>query len=376
MLNDASLLPLIELIYDAALNPEVWPEFGHALCRVVPSTDFNIHAVDLFTNKAHVAYTQQPPETMQLYFEKYHAINPLITRTQGQTWTGQILRSHYICPPEEFETTDYYQQFFQHLNLFHAINAMVLSEQEITGNLSLARSREMGIYTDAEAAAITLLMPHLQRAFRIGRLLDGLRAEREVLRETLSRAPHGVLALGATGRPILINDSARGILDQNDGLTLNGQGQIQASAPADQRRLSSLIEAVSRRAGELPPDGGLLTINRPSGARPLSLLIAPLGTQAAQQNFHQPTVLIFITDPERPRQDIEAALRHRYALTPAEARLASILAQGKNLVEAAHQLGITSNTARTHAKRIFQKTGTKRQSDLVQLVLNSPPIPK
>ncbi len=61
-----------------------------------------------------------------------------------------------------------------------------------------------------------------------------------------------------------------------------------------------------------------------------------------------------------------------YGLTRAESRLAAKLAQGRSLDEAAAMLNITTQTARGYIKRILGKTGTKRQVELVRLLLLSP----
>ena len=119
-----------------------------------------------------------------------------------------------------------------------------------------------------------------------------------------------------------------------------------------------------------------MQIERPSGLQSYSLLIAPLNLELSQLNYQQAAALIFITDPEARAEPSAQNLQQLYDLTPAETRLATILAQGKNIVEAATELGVTQNTARTHLKHIFQKTGMKRQSELVQLLLNSPAVLK
>ncbi|MGE0419680.1 MAG: helix-turn-helix transcriptional regulator, partial [Acetobacteraceae bacterium] len=64
-----------------------------------------------------------------------------------------------------------------------------------------------------------------------------------------------------------------------------------------------------------------------------------------------------------------------YGLTPAETRLLALLGQDLSLDETAATLGITMPTARTHLQRIFQKTNTNRQSQLVRLVLSALPRP-
>jgi len=57
-----------------------------------------------------------------------------------------------------------------------------------------------------------------------------------------------------------------------------------------------------------------------------------------------------------------------FGLSPAEARLASFLANGASLEEAALQFGISRETVRNQLKAVFAKTDTHRQSELVALL--------
>ncbi len=81
---------------------------------------------------------------------------------------------------------------------------------------------------------------------------------------------------------------------------------------------------------------------------------------------------IFISDPELVILSNEERLLQLYGLTRAESRLAAKIAQGRSLEEAAAMLNITTETARSYIKRILGKTGTKRQVELVRLLLLSP----
>ena len=60
-----------------------------------------------------------------------------------------------------------------------------------------------------------------------------------------------------------------------------------------------------------------------------------------------------------------------YALTPVETRLACLLARGVSLAEAAEAMHVREQTARSYLKQIFLKTETKRQAELVWLMLKS-----
>ena len=78
---------------------------------------------------------------------------------------------------------------------------------------------------------------------------------------------------------------------------------------------------------------------------------------------------VFLSDPEATAETRPETLQRLFKLTPAEARLAASVGEGSSLAEAANQLGIGRETARTHLKRIFSKTGTRRQSELVRLLV-------
>lgn len=367
------VLHLIGVIYDAATQPDLWPDFANKLCQVIPSTDSNIAAVDLIRDRVHVSFSMSPPEFLHLYFTRYHDLNPYWHRDLPFMQTGRIFKSHETCPPEEFEQTEFYREFFSKQNLFHMLSVNILKEGDIAGNLALVRAKEMGIYTNEEAHLLSLLVPHLQRAFRIGQMLEGLRLERTLLNQTLAKLPQGALIVSRAGKVVFANPSAEQVLARQDGLMLDRQGALQAAFASAHKQLRQLIENAGQPASVLPAHcGGLFQLERPSGLRPLSLLIAPLNLEISHFNYHQPSVLIFINDPEQQTEAVEERLQHLYNLTPAEAKLAIVLIRGKNVIEAAVELGVSPNTARTHLKRIFQKTGTHRQSELVNLLLNSP----
>ena len=62
-------------------------------------------------------------------------------------------------------------------------------------------------------------------------------------------------------------------------------------------------------------------------------------------------------------------LQCHFGLTPAEARLALHLVAGETLRSAEVKLSISYETARTCLKKIFRKTGTCRQAELVLIIL-------
>jgi DNA-binding CsgD family transcriptional regulator len=78
---------------------------------------------------------------------------------------------------------------------------------------------------------------------------------------------------------------------------------------------------------------------------------------------------VYITDPGQIPQRPEATLSLMYGLTPAEAKVAALIARGLSGRQAADKLEVSYNTLKTHLKRAFVKTGTNNQGALIRLMV-------
>src|SRR5207247_10282806 len=133
------------------------------------------------------------------------------------------------------------------------------------------------------------------------------------------------------------------------------------------RELTQLALVARNAKGSYP--GGAIALTRRRSERPLHLLIAPLPRYRAVLPEPRAACIVFVSDPDlHPEPDDELLQRH-YGLTATEARVAALLVQGMNVKRVAEEMNVTLNTTRTHLKRVFAKTNTKRQSELVTLVL-------
>lgn len=79
-------------------------------------------------------------------------------------------------------------------------------------------------------------------------------------------------------------------------------------------------------------------------------------------------ILIRVLQPAQIHETVEAILQAEFGLSQSEARLAHQLAVTGSVAETIELLDITRNTMKTHLRRIFDKTGTHTQLELVQLV--------
>jgi len=78
--------------------------------------------------------------------------------------------------------------------------------------------------------------------------------------------------------------------------------------------------------------------------------------------------ILTVDDPQRMIDRNVDEVAEACGLTPTEARILGLIVKGMDTVAAARELGIARTTARTHLQRLFAKTGTARQSELVRFV--------
>ncbi|WP_447725963.1 helix-turn-helix transcriptional regulator [Sphingomonas koreensis] len=172
-------------------------------------------------------------------------------------------------------------------------------------------------------------------------------------------APERPPVTGCDSPVILMIDRHRRLLDctPTGSLMLDGQGllacefgRITVNLRHDQARLDHSIHiAMEEGSADLSLAGRWAEIVR-------------LGSANGEGRL----LLIFRRVEDGTRHVEQAA--QRFGLTSAEHRLLKLLFEGMSLAGAALSLGIARTTARTHLQRIFDKTGSRRQSDLVRCV--------
>src|SRR5579862_3103146 len=188
--------------------------------------------------------------------------------------------------------------------------------------------------------------------------------------EALDLVNVGLLVTSAAGQLLLANRSAEQILDTRDGLELTPRGTIRTSLKSTPA-LNVLLDAAGKSQPSESNDS-IVAIRRPSGKRPLTLVIRAVQAVASSTTDpSSPTALVFILDPEFNVGTAEDELRQLYGLTSTEACLANLLMEGKTLDDCCEILEIRRSTARTHLQHVFEKVGVQRQSELVSLLLKS-----
>jgi DNA-binding CsgD family transcriptional regulator len=174
----------------------------------------------------------------------------------------------------------------------------------------------------------------------------------------------GVLLVDSALHLRLTSRAGTEMLRAADGLAVE-RDRLACADRAAHRRLRQLVAMAAE------PDGpvGSVAVPRPSGARPYLLTVMPLRDERAWLGTPRACALVLAIDPARCRPASAERLCERYRLTAAEARTALALLDAERLRDVAERLGVSLPTVRTTLQRVFNKTDTHRQPELVWLLL-------
>lgn len=290
---------------------------------------------------------------------------------------GRILSDVEVITPSTFEASPIYNDFLRP----YGVRYTLFGNAAIAPGLGLAqafmREKRARPFDAEHVRLLTSLGPHLRRALQLRQLIRGLDDELGDLRRALDVAPCPVAVLDGKGRLLGGNALAHHVLAVGDGLRLRRQA-VEAQLPGEGQRLvaavaqaAALAEGTPRRKSPHPPPAAV-QISRQHG-RPLGVVLIPLRPSSLlrEAGGRSARILAVIYDPDTAPTVNTALVAQLHGLTVTEALLASALAQGKSLAQFATERGCTQQTARTHLKRVLDKTGTHRQAELVTLLLGN-----
>jgi DNA-binding CsgD family transcriptional regulator/PAS domain-containing protein len=241
-----------------------------------------------------------------------------------------------------------------------------------TGGVSIAFDGRDDAAPRAGLALLNLMAPYLRRAMAANLHLRTESVREQGLAAALDRMPSAVFLLTQQSRVVFANRRAEHLLGEHDGLVVVN-GELAGAQPADTRALRRLVgEAGQAAAGRVPSGPDAVSIARPSGKPPLSVLAAPVRELDARMMLPEaPVTMLIVTDPHEACESPSRAacrLGTLFGLTPSEAKVALLVALGMSGPEAAGELGIGPGTVHAHLKSVFAKTGVRRQSGLARLL--------
>ncbi|MFL4967812.1 MAG: helix-turn-helix transcriptional regulator [Xanthobacteraceae bacterium] len=359
---------LIGEIYDAALDPDLWPGVLEKGCRFVGGVASNLYSEDSAAKTGNIHYTWGVDRHYgRLYYDKYIKFNPFTT-AQLFFDIEQIISVGDIMPYEEFRETLFYKEWAQPQGWVDAASAVLDKSATSYAAVSVIRHEGDGLVDDETRWRMSLLVPHVRRAVLIGKVIELHKAEASTLADTLDGLTAGMFLVDKTGRIVHANESGHVMIGDARFVRAAG-GRLVAT---DGRANQSLQDIFA--AAECGDDAvGVKGISVPLPARAGQEHVAhvlPLtaGMRRRAGASYAAVAAVFVRkatlDVPSPLETV--AKRHR--LTPSELRVLLAIVEIGGVPEVANALGISETTVKTHLRHLFEKTSTTRQADLVKLV--------
>jgi DNA-binding CsgD family transcriptional regulator len=353
---------VLDLLYASPGDTRAWNQFLKAFAEMTASSAVS-HVLFDSSNHLYTLNTSAgvTPEVGRSYADYYASIDEWYLRARGRVRAGNVLNGRSLCSVDELVKTEFYNDFLRPHGWIHECAAVLETPTAAVSAITMMRTSRLPDYTERDLEIMRGFVPHIQRALTLHRRFVDLRTYSDSTTWALDQLPFGVALLRHDGT-LLAANAASERLCNGDGLSLKGN-TLSATGPAS-HELQHLLSH-SWHASLWPPAPEKVAIRRRDG----SPLVVTVGrVPASLQNTFERTIAVFIHDPASQRICSEDVLQKLYGLTPAECRLALFLAEGIGIPDAAGRLGIAVATARSQLKSIFQKTSTKKQSQLARLI--------
>ena len=239
--------------------------------------------------------------------------------------------------------------------------------------LAAFREAPQAPFGTQELCLIELLSRRLNLALDCAARIGEARQQAGQMRLMLQSGSHLSLLIDSTRRIVTSCGTTLDELGLNDLVEVRA-GRLNILAKELEEKLDPLLDRLTpgllfgsgrsaKRETDLSRPQELVLITQ-SGT-PCRIVMTVTGQEGQEGASH---VLIRIHLPRNLPEEIGTALQAVYGLSKSEARLAFFLVVSGSLTDTLDSLSVTRNTAKTHLRRIYEKTGTRSQLELAQVI--------
>lgn len=348
------------LLGEVALNPGVWPQAMENISQAVGATGAMLLQSDIRTRD--IPHTPSVEESVQYYFRNDWHVRDIRSARGFLRLIGgaSVVTDQDILTPDELRSEPFYHEFLSpcRLQWFAAIG---FRAGPALWALSIQRTPGEGPFDKQDKRLLATLSQRLTEVATLSTLVG--RTALSSATNALNAVRQAVIAIDRFGRVLDTNAVADSIFD--DDIHVKNRRLFVADLAA-RLALEKLADRLRITPDTAPLPSDPIVVRRDGKGAIIARVLPVHG--AARSPFLGARALLTLT-PLDPRPGPNAALLTKaFALTPAEARLASLIAEGLNLEKAAEELGIARETARNQLKAVFAKTGTHRQGELVAIL--------
>jgi len=284
---------------------------------------------------------------------------------------GYVYSLEDVIEPAALRRTAYYRELLAPDDCEHMMALDVIGDFRGEAKLRLARRKDNTAFTLAEKSFCARLAQHLAQAVSHYDRITVPALEHDVYAAALAQLSFGIVILKDDDRILCISRAAEKLVENVDTLNF-ADGYVQLGDPKLARKFATIVSGL--RAGyrsDAERQVGALSLPGTDKQGSLQVIIRPIPLP----EYHYPKgkigMALFISSSHYRRELSKEVIGQAFGLSPAEAAVVLRLSKGLSIVECAAALGIAPSTARGQLRSIYSKTGVRRQSDLVALVLSS-----
>lgn len=363
------LSSLIGEVYDAALDPSQWPSaLGKArtFVRGRAATLFMKDVVNKSGNEFHQDGGIEP-HYVQLYFDKYIKFDPFMTGHFFAELEEPVATTDLV-PYDEVLDTRIYKEWARPQGLVDLVVSALDKSTTSTAMFGVFRHERDGIVDDEARRRMRLIVPHIRRSVLIGKVIDLKTAEATTFADTLDGLRAGMFLVDESARIVHANASAHAMLAQATVLSASSGKLVVREANAA-REISTILRTSRGGDAAIGVNGIAVPLIAGDGERYVAHVL-PLTSGARRKAGanYAAVAALFVRKAELNTASPPEVIAKTFKLTPTELRVLIAIVQVGGVPETAEALGVAEPTAKTHLARLFSKTGTGRQADLVKLV--------
>jgi DNA-binding CsgD family transcriptional regulator len=202
-----------------------------------------------------------------------------------------------------------------------------------------------------------------RRAVAFGTVVH--RPEEAALADALDGITAGFFLVDSMRRTVHANASGRAMLAKGDIVHTIGERLTPRDCQA--RKTFNRVFAAPH-GGPASPRGAAVPLPTPDGELWMAhVMPLAVGNRRLAGIGYSATAAVFVRRAALDLASPLETLAETYRLTPAETRVLAAVIDGGGVPEASRALGVSETTVKTHLRHVFDKTGTKRQAELVKL---------
>lgn len=317
--------------------------------------------------------TSLSKEYVDLYTAHYQQEDRWLSAGRALPASHVLLGQEYV-PDRDWVRSVIWHEFARHIDHRHLLG---LTDHKAGGSwigLGMHRSTRAGPFDLAQKNWLIGLIPPLRSLFRVRSTVAGLRSAARVGDAVLDLISVPAVLVDAAARVVMANTACLRLATASATVRMRGSPHESGIWVASDAASQWLRQAVSQVAL-----GNCAAMERPfhydqDQGKPMLISVMRVSDRVREFIPRSDLALVLFFGPGERVDSFAARLAVVYRLTAAEARVVEALAGGETPSEIAEHCNLSIATVRTHLKHAFDKTGTRRQTELVSLALHYMPL--